>query len=86
MTSKRLEVLLKMTASAQADSIGAGLQRLVASLATMAAAERGLALLGREADTQALSAAVADVDRAMAAVSSLTGDLRQDGPVESLRP
>jgi PAS domain S-box-containing protein len=72
-------------ASAQADSIGAGLQRLVATLATMAAAERGLALLGREADTRALSAAVADVDRSMAAVASLTADLPQEGSVDALR-
>jgi PAS domain S-box-containing protein len=72
-------------ASAQADAIGAGLQRLIGSLATMAAAERGLALLGREADTQALASAVADVDRSMAAVSSLTSDLGPEGPGESLR-
>jgi PAS domain S-box-containing protein len=72
-------------ASARADSIGASLERLVASLATMAAAERGLALLGREADSQALSAAVADVERAMAEVSSITAPLPQQTPVEALR-
>ncbi|HEY6554837.1 MAG TPA: PAS domain-containing protein [Vicinamibacteria bacterium] len=72
-------------ASARADSIGASLERLVASLATLAAAERGLALLGREADTQALSAAVADVESAMAEVSSITAPLPQQTPVEALR-
>ncbi len=72
-------------ANARADSIGASLERLVASLARMAAAERGLALLGREADTQALTTAVADVETAMAAVSTITAPLPQQGPVEALR-
>ncbi len=72
-------------ANAQADAIGAGLQRLVASLATMAAAERSLALMGRQADTDALTSAAADVDRSMAAVSALTSALPQEGSVDALR-
>jgi PAS domain S-box-containing protein len=72
-------------ASAQADGIGASLERLVASLATMGAADRGLALMGREADTHALTSAIADVDHAMAMVTSLAAALPPEAPVETLR-
>jgi PAS domain S-box-containing protein len=71
-------------ASAHADAIGAGLERLVGSLATMAAAERGLAIMGREADAQALTSASAEVDRSMATVSSIAGNL-PEASVEALR-
>jgi PAS domain S-box-containing protein len=71
-------------ANAQADAIGAGLERLVASVATMGAAERGLALMGREADRQALDLALGDVERATDAVATLTADLPQETTVNSL--
>jgi PAS domain S-box-containing protein len=72
-------------ANTQADAVGASLERLVASLATMGTAERGLAIMGREADSQALASAAAGVDRALAAVASLTASLPQKGSMESLR-
>jgi len=72
-------------ANAKADAISASLERLGSSLATMSAAERGLAVMGREADTQALTAAMGNVDRALGAVTTLTSDLPQEASIDSLR-
>jgi len=72
-------------AGAQADVVATALQRLLASLSAMEAAERGFAVTGREAQVKALAAAVADVDRALGTVSTLASDLPPEAPVESLR-
>ena len=72
-------------AAAQADVVGTGLERLLGSLSGMRAAERAFAVTGREGQVKALAAAVADVDRALGTVSTLSSDLPPEAPVESLR-